>query len=179
MAAEANLDKVKAATPELVRLWTTKTEASVMSDFVADQVTHRFLGNPNAKVTRKHNSIALFIESICVIRFKKFRKGHKCSFTPTQRAMDFFELQQGTLDEMPPVDANLVAGYTVDDFRTITSLAVTCPSRGRNVWVIEIDLQDEGGDTLEISVQPDSPVGPVVRPKIARAEEQKEERRAD
>lgn len=171
-AAEGRLTRVKTDLPMDAVLMKPRTWASMMADFLYAEIEMRFASDPKASFIYKNGYVALALDGKMVMRFKKFgNTGLRCRYTPTQAALDYFELQQSLIEA--PGSTNTVAGYISDRAGNPIGWYLTCPKASGNKWSFEIGNLEEGG--LALPPSGTSPKAPVVKPKdglVRKPEEQ-------
>jgi len=156
--------------PDLRMQCCARTRASMVHDFAVSAARVAF-GDKAPAVTLHdtHRVLLLDFDSQLSLRLNKFQDGtHLMGGIHTHQRQAF--AAQEPLTGMPE-STNLVLGYTVNaDGTDIVATAITCSTRTRTNWVLEIG---EPGETILFASPPlgPDPVGPSLTSALQPREE--------
>lgn len=124
-----------------------RSRASIVYDCIRHEALRTFDDTESVVVSEDRGFLLLTFEERIILRFKKFRdeKLHT-SGTSTRQA---YEYAHQTLPGMESL-THLVAGYLPDEVGIeLKTAAITCPLGNGLEWIIELDLTQVVGDTVE------------------------------
>jgi len=139
-----------------------RARAALVYDAMAAEARRRFSGKPGVNVQTRHGFVVVTVESVLVLRFKKYRNGFKTSNVPTLQQR-LFSLQ-GPIDGMPDAATKAVVGYYLDRLQEdFAAMAVTCRYDSALLWLIEIPEALSAAAPTPIPVVPDQDIPPAPR----------------
>jgi hypothetical protein len=158
----------------------TRVWAGIVHSYIVREVIRRFepLKGQGIRIRSEFDSTMLTFGEELVVRFKKFRAGHKPSNSPTKRQFDF-DRQCLKLPDLPPEATNLTIGYIPNPVGIeVESIDVACWRVHTLEWTISLYRRSDGTGFLPLPIAPDGPelpkTGTVVRaavePKKAKGE---------
>lgn len=140
-----------------------RTRASIVNDYVVQEVRVAFDDVDGVRVKPKNGSIVLIINDTAIVKFKKFRTKRLRTSGISTNARQAFLAQAGVLDGM--VVTNLVVGYLLDDLELApTTIAAACPMDDGNLWTLDLAIppaQGQGGADTVVPPTPISPAAPA------------------
>ncbi|NHA68770.1 hypothetical protein [Phycicoccus flavus] len=147
-----------------------RSRASLLSDFIALEVTAEFRGKSAARLRKRHGVLLLILDDRVVLRFKKFRDAAlNTSDNRTQATLAFDEQALVSAGDLQPI-THLVAGYRLDGLALeLDRLAITCRVDGAHHWE-PIDITP--APSRPSAVVPPNSAAPRARVKSARKEAQ-------
>ena len=125
-------------------------------DYIVDEVQRVFADTPGIRFKMRYQSLHMTVESIAVIKFKKFRGKSLLTSGISTNTRNLFLAQGGLFQGM--VVTHLVAGYLLDSIEQAPQrIALVCPLEDGNLWSAELgDSGGQAGGTLA-PLNPTSP----------------------
>ena len=122
---------------EIKHIFSSRTQASAIFDFIKSNVTQTFHGNKKVSISEKRGLFLVNFENKVVVRFKKL-KNNKASCIPTRQTLDFFKQL-----ELPgiPSPERFIIGYQLNNIKTeIKNISVVYPkSSNQNYWSYDLE----------------------------------------
>jgi hypothetical protein len=132
---------------------TPSVRSSIRNCHIVKRAQRAALETEDIKAHVKRSRVVFVVDGMVQIWFKKFTKGLRVRYIPTQQALDFVWQQpqrQPTLwpeGELPPSKINLIAGYLSDPVEAEFEVWLTYPKGNANIWTLKLS----GADIAELS----------------------------
>lgn len=162
--------------PEYRIQFCKRTRATMLHDSAAAAARREFDGKgPDVTLHEAFGFLLIGFDSQLYVRLKKFRDTTRLqtSGIPTGQQQAF--AAQEPLTGMPEC-TNLVLGYAPNSLGTeLAQMAITCSTKGRLNWVLDVPIPESGGGAVVVTPAPDrGPQGPSLTSTIRKKEKEDE-----
>lgn len=159
------------------RLYSKRTEASIINDYVKEEARKRLDGHPRVKLIDKLGTLFVCVDGEYTIKAKKLDRNLRARNIPTTAVLGFLK-QQPQLAGMPEEPTNLFLGYQRQEIELTTSpIYIVCPNVKAKIW--DWPLMEPEPKSQAVMAEDAAPVAPEplkkrITPKRTDSEEPSE-----
>ena len=141
-------------------LFAARARAVLVFEFIAQQASAEFQGDPNIRMIIKRQTIQFLFKDVVLLRFKKGNKRGVGSNIRTQAVLDFIDPQR-TIPGLIPEIMKIEVCYVVDDLGIgLDEVAVVARNEHSRVWAYPLERPASGAEVVSFPPRaPDESLG--------------------